>query len=154
MVTFLRSKLYLNFWVFILKCALTVGLLSAVDIVVLTLFSHGGATDVFSMALAYFFYASLIGFIIGIPSFILMVMVLRWRPKQSLTSLALGCGVGAGALTLLWYDQLGHPGFMDLIYFLLVPMLVALIAFVHFTKKHLNEEARSPTLPASVHGIF
>ena len=150
MQNFFRSNLYRNFWLFILKGALTVGVTSGIGMAVVQAFSPLiGSADIrqlLSLFILVFLTGFATGFLVASSAFWILYILLKANPKLPLTKISLGFGALSGAF-VLWYfcrdPYFRGPNAYSLLLSLLIPYLVSVFVFVRLTQKHLNESARS-----------
>lgn len=137
--TFLRSRLYAHFWLFALKSAVAVGLVSSAPFV---FFYDPSNSESLLLFAAVFFIGAMYGFVAAIVGFWLIFFLMRLKLPVSFSVLAptVGGVLGLGVLGHFYYGGESISKFVLLngVLFPLAPLVLSVFAFAKLCSTHLK----------------
>ncbi|MEW6055612.1 MAG: hypothetical protein AB1540_03285 [Bdellovibrionota bacterium] len=140
---FFQSKLYANFWLFILKSACAVGLSSSLAVTIPTVVVSRSFDLPVEMPVSVFFVGAAYGFVLSIVGFWVVFALLRLKLRVPFNALVLLVGVSLAVVALVHFSLAfsGEAMSMPLnvaIFFPVAPALISLYFFVKFCRAHLK----------------
>jgi hypothetical protein len=133
---FFQSKAYAHFWLFIVKSAFIVGVLSTGAVLIAQTGTHQG--DVGAMAAIVFIYAAAVGGIAAIVGYAVLFLLLKLRVKLPFEILATLVGAALGLViatqSMFGVSQASESAVKHLLSILLFPALPTFLAVFFFVK--------------------
>lgn len=141
MSSFFRSKLYLNFWLFNLKCGTALGLSSSVGVTLWQFIAHDKASLSVLTSIYVFFIGAISGLAAAVAGFWVIFALLKARvpvPFRLLTAVV-GLILALSVLAPCYRSGMLVGFFpIGLLFFPATPLLLSLYLFVKFSEIHIR----------------